>query len=1130
MDKYKLLRIIKKNKENDIKRENAWNDRFYVKEDNTPNKATLNKTRNHIKIKSRDIKNINLNIFTEDDSNQKMNITSNTNTNIDNKHFHPHQKLKPNKTLNNLLKIKLQKKEKKKNVSQNKQNNNKSETYKKIVNLWDELGVNYIYQSIYNKICENLSQEKKENYYKYEFNKLNNIYNIIDLIINDIDNRDKIISQLQKNYKEKEEDINYDEETIKQVSSILNDIRKYSIDIANNITLLRKEIGYDILMNKFDMNKVFLFPNDYLVKMNNDLDFLINCPLNKYFNFYKSDPFLIKINNNNNNYNLPELSEKDDISLVNNFENIIYTELVNQEVNLMSQNSNSFDSIFNFAPKNKIIKKNNNIKLNNSKPKNIVLNKIIKANRGLSRQKLRPKAKNKLLIEADISNYSKAQTHTHLFSTHHLNKNNTKTISNNVKYLAKQLWNEDEDEENKLIYKNIHQKNAINDDDMKIFEKIIEQSIIEKNNIDKELFDHKYKKNKIYVKKDKNKNEEITTSTNINYEEYEESVTYTKSGKPKKKKDENLKKEISNFIQDILEESEIENSQKISGTKIRNANVNMNVQNNNKNNDMTYNLDDIEIEAEPIKKVYNTFTIELYKDKLSSLKEIYNNYYKKIPEKFKKGFKIQANITKYLEGIYPKILFIRSNTNDSQIIGIVTLSYISYNSSSIIVGKIKASNYNKMLNITSISCLDESQFSDILINVIDFCQEYFYFENIILELYYMNKNGQFILYTDLEKIIKSEANFKWVNMENDGIDRKIKYKYINNNINKENNEANNNILNLKTINVIGCTEEQNYNNMDIRPLSLINDFSINYLLLEMIGQNNFKVSDGKNDGNNYINNLAKKVTFKRMNHLCCDFLLSHLGEADDIKKFIKENENIFNNNELMKKINQLVYYELYLGLAIININSSFKNIIKTKHKGYIYNILFDDQINEFTIKDSNNNDMQFYLIKTNEQNTSIIIYEFKKNENLEGIIKLISDKNNINKEMNISEVFRDLFAKVTKRPSKVNKNIYIPSFKIALNQIAFRPSVFSDIVMENSEKDQSYKINCLNIIEELTFGVDEPFIVQQNVVDLDDNFGDNKFIENDFILSVVDNELIFELQIPTVSTFLVRKSYWIKSS
>ena len=152
-----------------------------------------------------------------------------------------------------------------------------------------------------------------------------------------------------------------------------------------------------------------------------------------------------------------------------------------------------------------------------------------------------------------------------------------------------------------------------------------------------------------------------------------------------------------------------------------------------------------------------------------------------------------------------------------------------------------------MLNISSISCINDSLFEDILINTLDFCQEFFYFEYIILQLYYLNKNGQFFLYSDLEKIIKNKANFKWVNMENDGIDRKIKYRYTSNNYNmiKNNIEFNNNIINLKTINIIGFENDKNYNNMDIRKLSFINDFSVNYLLLEMI-QNNFKVTDKKN--------------------------------------------------------------------------------------------------------------------------------------------------------------------------------------------------------------------------------------------------------------------------------------------
>ena len=77
---------------------------------------------------------------------------------------------------------------------------------------------------------------------------------------------------------------------------------------------------------------------------------------------------------------------------------------------------------------------------------------------------------------------------------------------------------------------------------------------------------------------------------------------------------------------------------------------------------------------------------------------------------------------------------------------------------------------------------------------------------------------------------------------------------------------------------------------------------------------------------------------------------------------------------------------------------------------------------------------------------------------------------------------------------------------------------------------KSFKINSINFIEELTFGTDEPFIVQQNVMDLNEDFKESVIVQNDFIISVVDNDLIFELQIPTISSFLIKKQYWIKSS
>jgi len=313
-------------------------------------------------------------------------------------------------------------------------------------------------------------------------------------------------------------------------------------------------------------------------------------------------------------------------------------------------------------------------------------------------------------------------------------------------------------------------------------------------------------------------------------------------------------------------------------------------------------------------------------------------------------------------------------------------------------------------------------------------------------------------------------------------------------------------------------------------LAFINDFCVNYLLLEMMGQHNYKINDKKNNGNNYINNLISRVTFKKINHICSDFLISHIGNENDIKKFIQENKNIFNNiSDLIDKINeQIFFFEAYFCISILNISNSFKNIIKKKYEGYLYNVLFSSQISEFSIQDKKNNELIFYLIKNTENNSSIIIYELNEKQTFEDIKNLVSkNDNNINK--NISEIFKEIFSLVNQKPHKLNKNILIPSFKCEANQICFRPSVFSEVLLENEALRKKYKINCINFIEELTFGLDEPLIIRENIMELDNFINkDDIIIKNDFIINFVENDLIFELQIPTIAAFFVEKKNWIK--
>ena len=102
-------------------------------------------------------------------------------------------------------------------------------------------------------MIKNSNEKERDDYFKYEFDKLNNINNIIKLIKNDIKNRENIIFQLQSNYNNKNiQNKNFNEETLKQIISIFNDIRKYSLDITYNILLLKKELGFDLSLNKYD--------------------------------------------------------------------------------------------------------------------------------------------------------------------------------------------------------------------------------------------------------------------------------------------------------------------------------------------------------------------------------------------------------------------------------------------------------------------------------------------------------------------------------------------------------------------------------------------------------------------------------------------------------------------------------------------------------------------------------------------------------------------------------------------------------------------------------------------------------------------------------------------------------------
>ena len=1075
------------------------------KENYTPNRIPLNKTRTHIKIKSRDIKN--LNIFIDDEPNQKMNIT---NFKTDNKILNPvpKSKLRQNKTLNNLLTLKMNKKVNKNNSNNFDNHNNNSETYKKLLFLWEELGVNYIYQNIFNKITDSLNKEKKENYFIYESKKLNNLFNTINSIVNNINDRDKIILQIQKKYYEEngnniddENNDNFNEDTIKKLISILLNIRKYSVEIVKNIILLRKEIAYDIIMNKYDINKILVYPHDYLIKMNNDLDFLINTSLNKYFNFSKSDPFLIKLNivnniTNNKNlnkvYELPKIKEENILAIINNYDYLVFDELINQEVSLKAINpKNSFDYTFNFASKNKIIKKSNTKLILNKTYKPGISNNIIKANRGLSRKKLHRKINNnKIAIDSEMPKISHTKTiNNNLFK--YSNKHFIHDEKNSIREKSNKIFDEEKNEDNLLmsIKPNniITQNNPINEDDMKIFEKIIEQSIMEKNNIDRELItNNKTKKNSSsYKKSKKQKLEDLSSNKSVKMSNHKSIENTPKIDKQKESKNSNINNSIEYDIT-LLDKN-----------------------NSNEN----YNL-----------KIY-PYNCNIDKD----ISCLYKAYLASLDENMKQSFNLNNDIFYYSTiGIYPKIfLFKDKNYN---IKGICTICFNQNINESLNINK-------KMLIITSISCSKEYKISTILLSLIEFFKnKNIYYDSIEINLYYIKKeDGKFILDKDLEKEIKTESKFKWVRLENDGIKRKIKYHYIPNNIleNTEHILYHNSFfeINKSAIYMNNYVLIKYYENNSNNSIT-INENTKLYFMLNIL--NKYLLLDNNDEKENILANL-KGIKLKKIIRILSEYNNVLETNIKDFKSDYCIDDNC--DAELLNLFLEIIEKKAKNNddnspfcLNFCKFFTNFDNIIKMEIDDYEYNIIsmndytieaFDKKniTGKFNISESNeleNEDGVLYYMKSEIENISFILYEIKDD-------KIINDNDNYIKLL-FNKVLKRILIIDNNEPIKSYKKICIPSFTYNMKNIE----------KENKNENDKLKLmeyevlDCNQIfhfcIEDLPFNdIKFSFPMYKNI-----NNNEIKIIKNSFVIAVLNPDLVLDYHLPALSIYYISKKNWIK--
>ena len=1019
--------------------------------------------------------------------------------------------------------------------------------YVQIKSLWDELGVTLSYRNIFNNVSLQLDQMYREGYFTYEKKQLTYLSDMISKVNKDIDSREKTIKLLETCAKY----IQYDssdnlsqDKLISDIIGMLNDLRAISLNIVNSYIAIRKEIGYDVLMCKHKLDNIANFDKDYLLHMKNDTDFLYKTSLSKFFTFAsKSDPFLttIAVNLNDASSKYPLVIEDTLIETIKNCQYLMIQEMIYNECS-KSNKGNSYNTIHKADSSQSIksIKANNShnnmlssspnqnkrINTQNSK-KNIHNNFDIaklyndykkevfpEGTRG-SKKECAPK---QLRLTNKSPEYAKIKKKQYYINGNSLNlgyteyttlctnqnKTPKKSKHNSIQITGAYAGNKKDKSKDRNA--NSHYNNHNN---------VISRECADENDHIQGLdglivpHNHHHIHNHSY-----NVNNVITIS------QTEQSMT---SSKYQKDND-----DINTHKQQIQQKNsfsrqDVHNAYTANPSGINNNNIEINL----------YSKDSIH-DKDPEDKAPQTagvYTFEQFKGNFHIINNQYINLYSSIPPDQKTSFNLKPELTCYLKGIFPKLFTISSN---SCLFGIIAVCYDPEYQSA------------HKLNITAIAIRTSAQIGEVLHQFISHCDNAIEYDEIDIEFYYgVDNDGNFYMHKELETLLKTEAKFKWVNMENDGETRKIRYKYRNTKSNQNAvlfmNESSlfsskaYNVIKLTTCSYISLTPASE-GEKQYTVIKETNDFDLLCLIAEMISnKQNYTINIDNQDPNfeysSYVIDIMSNLNIDKLRSLTKEFVFNCVGQPCSVVDFINKNLPSI-SGDVSKDIQSR---NSTLASTIKQVQTSFGKVIKTQIDNYSYNVI-ETVVDVLEITNTDNKVVdKFYLIHTTNDNVSLLLYEFEnKHASFKSMLNpsALSNKGSSDVSLiNVTETFKQIYLDIDQRPVYTMKKIYIPSFKIQNRLTIANPSLFSCV---NFEKGTDLlEVASLSLMECFNFSVDDGNTNGLSDMICDFASGENDdsntsiVIKNDFAIGFIHPDLLADLKLPTFSAFIVDKSNWI---
>ena len=944
--------------------------------------------------------------------------------------------------------------------------NNLVKEYDLIREIWLEIGVTEEYQNYFEEMLKNLSKDEISEILSREKKQISLFKSDLERLNDEIAKRENDIETIKiidKNYLKMQLTGNYSQnESIEnEIKDCLKLIRLHTINTIIQFNKFRLTNYFNLTSGKIDINQMkngHIFMMDYLIKINNDLNFLKKSNISQLYHFSEKDPFFLSLlkNSSKNKYLINEKrykhlgATKDTLSTINDCLFILAQEELFYKLNRVNKNQ----------------KKEND---NNTMEKKIEDNNHENQENNVNYE-FEFDGFKELKSQKDIENSNIILPENKLFTINKTKSYNNDRINSNSTKTQKIKNYEDQQEQ---FYLNPKTSNSSKNTQVK--NKNLKKSY--NNNLKNNINNKRYRKENNFDKLSSNSSninhsfnrkmdivnknwDKLSTNTNRSLIK----LGSTNSMKSNKKQLSNLISQFSQFKTKSMYDS-LPNCNKKSGLQLLNKRF-TEFEKNSKGKKQFLKMtsseelkksfefydkirDDIFIKKANNKENYKTMW---YVDSAKEFKNEFEDYYDSLPLEIIYAFNLSNNKNIFFEGIQPKIL-INKKLSNNKIFGICAVSYVV------------DENNNKILKIKHLSAIEKDSDNDdyyksnmqykILNEFLNILTE----NNNLTEIdFYPNDNEGNKLLFDFLVNKKMFKIFKENKMENKIILRKgeinqnaIKTNIVinikkTNNIDNSNNDASDK---ENTENI----ENNDINNKENKASHQDNNNKNQKIKINLTGFNMNSKNNSKNATTNNITNVTN-ATNNNINNTNNNQATKNQKIKINLTNFLQKKENNTNqieNNDANNNINQK------------NDNTNNKKDNNKK----------DNSKNDNNKNDNNKNDNNKKDNSKNDNN--------KKDNNKKDDSKNDNNKNDNNKNDNKKNININL------KPDQKNKEN---------NQNSNEENKNSNDVLKQDEK--------LDISNDLDNDIDTIILGEEDVDNLDTNKPPEIFYSCNSILSLID--------------------------